>query len=83
MFLEKMKRWEDKRVGKPKGHFGQPNQFLLFCIKIGNVEKEWAFFPVRLEIYCKKNYFLLQYKVTVCLWKEYRWDFKCFFGMDN
>ena len=29
-FFEKMKRWEDKRVGKPKGHFGQPNQFFIF-----------------------------------------------------
>ena len=49
-----MKRWEDKRVGKPKGHFGQPNQFLLLY-KNRKRREERGFFPVRLEDILKEE----------------------------
>ena len=60
-----MKLWEDKRVGKPKGHFGQPNQFLLLY-KIRKCREEKGFFPsktggdiVRRTIsFCNKDFSL-------------------------
>ena len=49
-----------QKVGKPKGHFGQPNHFDFLYKSRKRREKKGLFSPVRLEGYCKKNYFLLQ-----------------------
>ena len=57
---------------------GQPKSF-TFCISIGELDREGDFFPVRLvRIHCKRNYFVLQYIITILLVGErFGGMFKC------
>ena len=49
---------EIEALGEPKGLFGQPKHFFLFCIKLGKRDKEGAFFPRSYWMtYCKEELF--------------------------
>ena len=65
-------------LGNPRAHLGQPKSF-PFCISIGELDIGRDFFPVRLvRTHCKRNYFILQYTITVFLVGEsFGGMFKC------
>ena len=72
------KFWEWKRWGSPRVTLGQPKSF-AFCISIGELDRGWDFFPVRLVITCcKRNYFVLQYIITIFpIGESFGGMFKC------
>ena len=69
-----MKRW-----GSPGVIWGSPKDF-SFCISIGEFDREKDFFLVRLvRTHCKRNYFILQYIITILpAGERFGGMFKCF-----
>ena len=68
----------DETLGKPRSHLGQPKS-LTFYIIIGELDRGKDFFPVRLvRTHCKRNYFVLQYTITVfSIGESFGGMFKC------
>ena len=65
-------------VEEPKGHRGASQGFAC-SISIGKLDRRMEFFPVRLvRTCCKRNYFVLQYKITILpIGESFGGMFKC------